>query len=142
MVSTYVRAVGEPSQFPPGQYMTMAQSLQYPFSRGSIHITSSDINSPPDFDTGFLSHPADLAPQVWTYKTMREIMRRMPSFRGEIAATHPQFPRESMAACISSYTPFVKDVVYSDKDNEAIEQWVRSKVETAWHSSWVPTQRR
>ena len=134
-MSTYARAVGEPSQFPRGQYMTMAQSLRYPFSRGSIHITSSDINSPPDFDAGFLSHPADLAPQVWTYKTMREIMRRMPSFRGEIAATHPQFPRESEAACISSYTPFVKDVVYSDEDNEAIEQWVRSKVETAWHSS-------
>jgi alcohol oxidase len=118
--------------------MTVAQSLQYPFSRGSIHITSSDIHSPPAFDAGFLSHPADLAPQVWAYKTMREITRRMPSFRGEIEATHPQFPRGSMAACISSYTPFVKDVVYSSKDNETIEHWVRSKVETTWHSSYAP----
>ena len=115
--------------------MTMAQSLQYPFSRGSIHITSSDISSLPDFDAGFLSHPADLAPQVWTYKKMREIMRRMPSFRGELEATHPQFQPGSKAACINEYQPFASQVLYSEEDDKTIEEWVREKVETTWHAS-------
>jgi alcohol oxidase len=61
----------------------------------------------------------------------------MPSFRGELASTHPQFPLGSKAGCITNYTPFVPEVVYSESDNEAIEQWVREKVETSWHSTYL-----
>lgn len=38
--------------------------LADPLSKGSVHITSSDPFAAPDFDAGFLSHPADMDPQV------------------------------------------------------------------------------
>lgn len=40
---------------------TMGVSLQYPSSRGSVHIVSSDGLQHPDIDPAYLSHPADLA---------------------------------------------------------------------------------
>ena len=47
---------------PPGaSRFTMGISLQYPSSRGSVHITSSDPLEHPEIDPAYLSHPADLA---------------------------------------------------------------------------------
>jgi len=105
-----------------------AQFLEYPASRGTIHITSTDV---PDFDAGFLSHPADLSPQVWAYKRNREIIRQMPSFQGEYAPTHPLFPAGSKAACNGN-----DPLEYSKEDDAAIEDWVRQSVETTWHSMY------
>ncbi|KAB2570740.1 Aryl-alcohol dehydrogenase [Lasiodiplodia theobromae] len=36
-------------------------ALQYPVSRGSVHITSADPTAPPNIDPSYLSHPADVA---------------------------------------------------------------------------------
>ncbi len=115
--------------------MTMGNYLNYPLSRGAIHISGKDVYSPPEFNAGFLSHPADLAPFIWVYKKMREIMRRMPSFRGELAETHPHFGEGSAAKCIEGYNH--ADIVYSLEDDEAIERWTREKVGTCWHSMYV-----
>lgn len=38
----------------------MGVSLQYPSSRGTVHITSSDPNQQPAIDPGYLSHSSDL----------------------------------------------------------------------------------
>ena len=131
--------VGDPSVVPVGQYMTQVCILKYPFSRGYIHATSpTDVNAVPDFDAGFLSHEADVAPQVWTYKKIREIARRMTSFRGELESTHPRYAPNSAAACISAYDPDIVDIKYTEEDDMAIEKWVREKLETSWHSSYVP----
>jgi alcohol oxidase len=88
-----------PSLAPEGRYVTTGSYLNYPLSRGEIHITSKNIYADPDFITGFLSHPADLPPQVLACKKNREIVRRMPCVRGELASTHPSFPVGSAAAC-------------------------------------------
>ena len=46
---------------PPGVgRFTLGVSLQYPSSRGSVHITSSDPFQHPAIDQAYLSHPADL----------------------------------------------------------------------------------
>lgn len=47
----------------PGKPMsiTAALCLQYPLSRGSVHIKSADVNDHPALDPGFLNHPADTA---------------------------------------------------------------------------------
>ena len=46
---------------PPGVgRFTMGVSLQYPSSRGTIHITSSDPFQQPAIDPAYLAHPADL----------------------------------------------------------------------------------
>ena len=47
----------------PGQAMgiTIAICLQYPVSRGTVHIKSSDPKEHPAVDPAFLDHPADAA---------------------------------------------------------------------------------
>lgn len=44
----------------PGNYFTMLAVLEHPFSRGSVHITSSDPNAYPAIDPNYLAHPLDL----------------------------------------------------------------------------------
>ena len=130
--------VGDSSGVPLGQYTTQVCISKHSFSRGYIHATSAtDVNAAPDFDAGFLSNEADIAPHVSTYKKIREIARRMPSFRGELEATHPRFAKHSAAVCILSYDPDVADVQYSEEDDKAIEIWVRERIETCWHSSYA-----
>ena len=41
--------------------ITGAMCLQYPLSRGTVHIKSADPNEHPAIDPNFLSHPADAA---------------------------------------------------------------------------------
>ena len=93
---------------PEGRYVTAVSYLEYPLSRGEIHITSKDAYEDPDFTTGFLSHAADLPPQILAYKKNREIIRRMPCYRGEYGPSHPSFPVGSAAACQDNEPPKAK----------------------------------
>ncbi|CAE7191049.1 unnamed protein product [Rhizoctonia solani] len=137
---------GDHTLVPPGKYFSMFQYLEYPFSRGSIHISSSD---------------------PWSYKKVREVARRMDAYRGELTALHPHFHPDSPAACedvdlqtAKEYMPegqltvgihmgtwskprkalapgerrIVEDIKYTKEDDEAIDNWVRDHVETTWHS--------
>ncbi|QRW14249.1 GMC oxidoreductase [Ceratobasidium sp. AG-Ba] len=90
---------GDHTLVPPGKYFSMFQYLEYPFSRGSIHITSADPYADPTFDSGFLNHEADIAPIRWSYKKVREVARRMDAYRGELTSLHPHFHPDSPAAC-------------------------------------------
>lgn len=136
-----LRFLGDHSLVPPGKYVTIGTYLEYPASRGEIHITSSDPYAAPDFDPGFLTHDADLAPNMWGYKLGRELARRMPSYRGEIPALHPKFSATSAARAreidISDEnapsTP-KEDLIYTEEDDKALEQWVRENIATTWHS--------
>ena len=129
----------------PLQYATMGTYTAYPYSRGSIHITSKDVATPADFDTGFLSHPADLKKQLWAYKKQRELYRRTNAYRGELELGHPKFAKGSKAALLDG--PVVKggfkdvdarkelpDIEYNKEDDEAIEDWIRENLNTTWHS--------
>ncbi|KAJ6779318.1 hypothetical protein PWT90_02501 [Aphanocladium album] len=126
-------------------YITSGTFTAYPYARGSIHITADDPRAPPDFVTGYLKNPVDLTKQVWAYKKQREIMRRTDKYAGEMAAGHPAFPAGSMAACrdgpvVEGGFKSVEDraalspVQYSKEDDAAIEDWIRSHLETGWHS--------
>ncbi|KAJ2986658.1 hypothetical protein NUW54_g9685 [Trametes sanguinea] len=84
---------------PPGKYITMFQYLEYPASRGKIHIKSQNPYVEPFFDSGFMNNKADFAPIRWSYKKTREVARRMDAFRGELASHHPHFHPASPAAC-------------------------------------------
>ncbi|KEP53926.1 alcohol oxidase [Rhizoctonia solani 123E] len=90
---------GDHTLVPPGKYFSMFQYLEYPFSRGSIHISSSDPYADSVFDSGFLNHDADIAPIRWSYKKVREVARRMDAYRGELTSLHPHFHPDSPAAC-------------------------------------------
>ena len=41
--------------------ITAAMCLQYPLSRGTVHIKSADPTEHPAIDPAFLAHPADAA---------------------------------------------------------------------------------
>lgn len=130
--------LGDPASVPEAGYVTVGNYTAYPYSRGHMHITGPDVSDRLDFDAGYLTddHDIDLKKHVWAYKKQREILRRMPMFRGEIAAGHPQFAEGSAAACAAVDGPLkdVENIKYSADDDRAIEQWIRENVNTTWHS--------
>ncbi|EIM87866.1 alcohol oxidase-like protein [Stereum hirsutum FP-91666 SS1] len=134
--------VGDPSTVAPRKYFSLGFYNEYPAARGHIHITDcEDVQAPTDFRTGFLDDMADVRPLVWGYKFTREIARRMPVFRGELAEMHPKFPNGSKAALIHETdkgsgpldlnAPMAE---YGPEDDAAIEKYTREFVSTAWHS--------
>ncbi|KAI0310132.1 alcohol oxidase-like protein [Amylostereum chailletii] len=128
----------DPSAFV-GKYYTMVFFTMYPVARGHVHITDGqDASAPLDFKSGFMESMADVMPLVWTYKYTREIARRMPLFRGEVASLHPVFPKDSPAqVLVDSEGPVAVDaerIVYTREDDEAIEKHMRTIVSTTWHS--------
>lgn len=44
----------------PGNYISIVAVLNHPFSRGSVHLNSSDPLKQPTYDPRFFSHPLDL----------------------------------------------------------------------------------
>uniref|UniRef100_A0A8H7XR66 pyranose dehydrogenase (acceptor) n=1 Tax=Psilocybe cubensis TaxID=181762 RepID=A0A8H7XR66_PSICU len=157
-------AYADHSLLPPGKYITMFQYLEYPASRGKIHISSPDPYKAPFFDSGFMNNKADFAPIRWSYKKTREIARRMDAFRGELTSHHPRFHPASPAACrdidirtakemlpngftvgihmgtwhkpgdVFNAEKVHEDIVYSEEDDKAIDEWIADHVETTWHS--------
>ncbi|KAI0260664.1 alcohol oxidase [Gloeopeniophorella convolvens] len=157
-------AYADHTLLPPGKYITMFQYLEYPASRGKIHIRSTNPYVEPFFDSGFMNNKADFAPIRWSYKKTREVARRMDAFRGELTSHHPRFHPSSPAACqdidlqtargilpnsftvgihMGSWhqpgTPFDaskvhEDIKYTEEDDKAIDDWVADHVETTWHS--------
>ena len=61
-----------------GNYVTILACLSHPFSRGSVHIKSSDPKEKPLFDPNYLSHPLDL-----------EILARHLQYLETLARTEP-----------------------------------------------------
>lgn len=98
------------------------------------------MNDPIDFDVGWLkdSHNVDIKKHVWAYKLAREIVRRMPIFRGELKGNHPDFATDSKAAVIEKADgPIAKGderIEYTKEDDEVLEQKIRETLSTTWHS--------
>ncbi|KAG9316082.1 hypothetical protein JVU11DRAFT_3753 [Chiua virens] len=118
--------------------MSITYYILYPESTGSVHITSgNDAHAPLDFDPNLFSKPGDVAQVTLMYKISRELARRMPAYRGEVAAYHPRFPAGSPAACreLDDPVPIEEpDILYSATDDEAIVQFLREGVSTTGHS--------
>lgn len=63
-------------------------------------------------------------------------MRRMSTYRGELAIGHPPFPAGSDAACITLDKPLtdVQNIKYTAEDDAIIEKFLIQNVGTTWHS--------
>ncbi|OAX40839.1 alcohol oxidase [Rhizopogon vinicolor AM-OR11-026] len=91
----------------------------YPASVGSVHVKLEENGKEGiDFTPGYLDDPSDIVPLNFGYKKMRELYRRMPSYRGEIPASHP----------MDLNAP---DIIYTPEDDAAIEKF---HLQTMWHS--------
>ncbi|OAA44194.1 alcohol dehydrogenase [Metarhizium rileyi] len=130
----------------PCQCITMGCYTAYPYSRGDIHITSRDPAAAPSFNSGFLSHPADVKKLLWAYKKQREIIRRTNCYDGELVFGHPTF-REGSKAAVSGKRAAagakfatledrrsLPPIEYDAEDDAVIEDWIRDNMNTTWHS--------
>lgn len=74
---------------------------------------------------------------MWVCKKQREVIRRMPCCRGEMANCHPPFAAESRAACVrltdGPQPAEMPDIEYSAEDDAILERWLRENVGTTWH---------
>lgn len=127
------------------QYISVVSYTAYPYSRGNIHIVSRDPTTAPSFNTGFLSHPADVKKLIWAYKKQREILRRTNLFAAEAPLTQPKFPEGSRASVIKAHPAGgaygsqqerrdVPPIEYTAEDDAAIEDFIRANMQTTWHS--------
>lgn len=139
LISTLAAYVGDHSTIDEGQYFSCGAYTPYPYSRGSVHIKSRSVFDSAEFHCGFLSNPLDLEKLVWGYKLQREIVRRMSHYRGPLQVGHPTFPPGSKAgydtvdkASATRGSPV--PITYSKQDDEAIESFIRERVQTTWHS--------
>ncbi|KAK3671571.1 hypothetical protein LTR78_008493 [Recurvomyces mirabilis] len=126
---------------PPAQYFSASHYTAYPYSRGKVHITGPSLQDPIDFETGFFTdeHDLDLKKAVWAYKKTREIMRRTSMYRGEAPEEHPRFPAGSAAGLYHGENSLisqgkVQSLLYNAEDDKAIEQRLRERIATTWHS--------
>lgn len=127
---------GDPSAIEAGQYFANTIFSVYPYSRGHVHINSTNLGDSVDFKTGFFAEPVDITKHIWAYKKQREIARRMKTYRGEVAAAHPPFAPDSEAACglIDAPLTDVKDIKYTAEDDAVLRKWLIENVSTTWHS--------
>ncbi|KAI8986149.1 alcohol oxidase-like protein [Trametes punicea] len=121
-----------------GQYFSTVWYIQHSPSTGYVHATSAhDVDAAADFHTGFLDRPEDMALHKWGYKRTREIARRMHSYRGEVAEAHPAFDPAGKAATGEKSGPasiLDPDIEYTQQDEKALEDFIRRKVVSSWHS--------
>jgi len=124
---------------PRRKYYSMGVFTEYPLAHGHTHIThADDVSAPTDFVPGYFESVADVRPLMWGYKRLREIARRMPHYRGEPDMLHPAFAPDGPAAVVTHAdgpVPFdTPHIVYSEKDERALEEFTRAQVATSWHS--------
>lgn len=132
----------------------MGAASTYPYSRGSIHITSSTAtpSHPPTFHANYISDPEnlDLSIHLWAYKLQRDIIRRTPFYRGELPPPfHPPIPDTSDAALqlplddngnegksdsdVSKERLSSKPLEYTEEDDAIISHFIRQNIGTVWH---------
>lgn len=63
--------------------MSLGISLQYPVSRGHVHIKSADPNDHPEINPNYLAHPADVAVLASGLKFVEKVMHS-PALQGKI----------------------------------------------------------
>lgn len=132
---------GDQSNIEPGQHFVAGPYTPYPYSRGSIHITSKSPYDTPTFNCGYLSNPVDLEKLVWGYKLSRDLVRRMSHYQGPLdgVSGHPTFPPGSKADYDyvdkqSALKGYPIPITYTEEDDNAIRQFIRENVHTTWHS--------
>ncbi|KAJ4865067.1 GMC oxidoreductase domain-containing protein [Trichoderma breve] len=96
----------------PENYLTVMTMLNHPFSRGSIHITSDDVDKLPTWDPNFNSNPLDLEISARHVQFVETLLRtspfgdifkpdgaRIPQVRGDSLENAREVVRQSQVSC-------------------------------------------
>ncbi|PWN46731.1 alcohol oxidase [Violaceomyces palustris] len=127
----------EPQAYEPGRtYFGIGVNANYPDSRGSVSIRSSDVDEPPRMEGCYLRTEFDVETYVMGWKLMRSLARKVKGFRGEQPATNPVF-REGSKAALAPYAEEdygeLAEPVYDEEDDKAIATFVKKLAGPAWH---------
>ncbi|TGO17719.1 hypothetical protein BTUL_0015g00550 [Botrytis tulipae] len=80
------------SDLQPENFASLGCCQSHPFSRGSTHIASSNVDDLPTIDPLFLSHPADFeifARHIQTLETLRQTKELSAFFKPDGKRNHP-----------------------------------------------------
>lgn len=80
------------SKLMPENFASLACCQSHPFSRGSSHISSANVDDKPAIDPRFLSHPADLeiyARHIQSLETLRQTEGLSAFFKPDGKRNHP-----------------------------------------------------
>jgi choline dehydrogenase len=99
----------------PGNFFTLLGVLEHPFSRGSIHIRSTNASAYPMIDPQYLSHPFDL-----------QVLSRIALHLQIIAKTRPL--SDLLKGNGTVYQPGYFKL---DKDN--VEDWIKTNLQSEYH---------
>jgi len=97
---------------PGTNYMSASIILLHPFSRGSVHIASTDANAPPAIDINFFENEADLKLLLKGYRMIRQFSDAAP-LKAQIA---------------NEVTPGA-----DFQTDEQLTQFIRQSVSTTFH---------
>ncbi|KAL6883820.1 GMC oxidoreductase [Trichoderma longibrachiatum] len=96
----------------PENYLTVMTMLNHPFSRGSVHITSTDVDNLPTWDPKFNSNPLDLEVSARHVQFVELLLRtasfadlfkpsgaRIPQLTGDTLENARELVRQSQVCC-------------------------------------------
>lgn len=72
------------SLVPEGKYYATGGYLEYPESRGTLHMKTNDVSADPVLEGFYVTSPEDVAVLCFVYKKTRQIARNMKGYRGEL----------------------------------------------------------
>lgn len=109
LLATITGCVGDFSVIPEGRYFATGGYLEYPESRGTVHMKTSDPSADPVLEGFYVTSEDDIAVLSWYYKKTREIARNMTEYRGEFGPSHPAFDPSGPAAIDPLHSQDAKD---------------------------------
>ena len=98
LLATITGCVGDFSVIPEGRYYATGAYLEYPESRGTVHMKTNDPQVDPVLEGFYVTSEDDVEVLCWYYKKTREIARNMSEYRGEFGPSHPAFDPKGKAA--------------------------------------------
>ncbi|MCO5549808.1 hypothetical protein L7F22_003282 [Adiantum nelumboides] len=87
-------------------YVTNLSLSQYPLSRGTVHIQSSDPNEPPSIDPNYFSNPADLRLMAYALRKGVDNIEKDPGMAKHIIERHA--PKKEESKTIEDYEEFIR----------------------------------
>ncbi|KAM0240063.1 hypothetical protein ACHAP5_008161 [Fusarium lateritium] len=114
------------------QYLGMSVFDSYPFSRGHVHIGGKSPSDPLDFDAGFLADADSI-----DVTKHRRICIVAPTLSSNVRSSMCRADWTIGTACVELTGPLgenVPRIQYTSEDDATIEQFVREKVGSLWHS--------
>lgn len=97
----------------PGNFITIMSLLNHPFSRGSVHINSADVNQLPSWDPKFNSNPLDLEISA-LHAMFVEKFVNTPPFSNLIKPNGARLPPNAKADTLEAAKEVVRESQCSD----------------------------